>query len=117
MTSWHVEEEPARRTVHSASTTIDEIVEFAPSMASRFETAATACDHLEIGAALDDLLQQFADPLLQAVVGSGENITARTSEVIDAIVGADLTMAADAERAVYSVPTPPEAGPGAQEAG
>lgn len=111
MTDWHVDEEPALSTVSTAKSEIDEIVEFAPTMTTRFESAATACDHLEIGSALDDLLQQVADPLLQAVAGSGDNICSATSEVIGAILNADLTMAADAEEDIYTIPSAPAAGP------
>ena len=114
MTNWHVDEEPARSTVRTATSEIDEIVEFAPTMTTRFESAATACDHLEIGSAIDDLLQQVADPLLQAVAGSGNNICSSTSELINAIVNADLTMAADAEADIYTIPEAPAAGPQAE---
>jgi predicted nucleotidyltransferase len=110
VTYWQVEEKLARGTVRSARSDIDEIVEFAPTMTTRFEAAVTACDHLEIGSALDDVLLQCADPLLQAVVGSGGNICSGTTELINAIVDADLTMAADAEREVYSIPDAPAAG-------
>lgn len=103
---WEVEVGPARGIVTNAQAEVDRLQLQEQTLINAFTEAATACDHLDIGQALDALLHDFAGPLLQAARGAGTSITGQTGKAIDAYVQADEKMALDAEEAIHTVPRP-----------
>ena len=101
---WEISVESARTIVSDAREDAERLQGQEDALIRSFTDAAMACDHLDIGAALDSLLHDFAGPLLQAARGAGLSITGQTGKAIEAYVSADETMAERAENAVDLIP-------------
>ncbi|MEE1621787.1 DUF6507 family protein [Zafaria sp. Z1313] len=101
---WDIQVAAARGVVTLAKADVDRLEAQETALTTSFEEAATACDHLDIGDALDSVLSGFAGPLLQSARNAGYSICGNTGLAIDAYVAGDDDMAADAETAIHSVP-------------
>ncbi|GAA4381899.1 DUF6507 family protein [Paeniglutamicibacter cryotolerans] len=101
---WEVSVSEAQKIVGYAADDIERLKRQSDSLVSSFSASATACNHLDIGDALDSLLHDFAGPLLEAALGAGRSITGQTGKAIQAYEDADATMAAAAENAVDLIP-------------
>lgn len=106
---WNINVGTAKSIVGKAQADVDLLEGKKTSLTTSFTEAAAACDHLEIGQALDGLLGDFLGPLLEAGQNAGNSICGNTVSTINAYESADGTMAEDAESAIYAIPTPPSA--------
>ncbi|WP_372698991.1 DUF6507 family protein [Arthrobacter sp. JSM 101049] len=106
---WKINVGTATSIVGNAQDDVDMLEGKEVALTTSFTEAATACDHIEIGGALDGLLSGFLGPLLAAGRNAGNSICGNTLATINAYNSADGIMAGDAEKAIYSVPTPPSA--------
>lgn len=102
---WDINTGAAGGVVVAAQGDVDRLTAQETALTTAFEEAATACDHLDIGDALNSLLGDFAGPLLQSAKNAGNSICGHTSEAINAYIQGDESMAEDAEHAIHSVPT------------
>lgn len=105
--AWEVDVPTATFIVGKAQDDVDLLKDQETALTTSFTEAATACDHIEIGDALNGLLSEFLGPLLEAGKNAGNSICGNALASIDAYSDADGKMADDAESAIYSVPTPP----------
>lgn len=106
---WNIDVGTATSIVNKAQDDVDRLKGKETALTTSFTEAATACDHIEIGGALDGLLGEFLGPLLEAAKNAGNSICGNTQETVNAYNDANGNMADDAERAIYSIPTPPNA--------
>lgn len=106
---WKIDVGTATSIVGNAQDDVDLLEGKKTSLTTSFTEAAAACDHLEIGQALDGLLGEFLGPLLEAGHNAGNSICGNTLATVNAYDSADGTMAENAETAIYAIPTPPSA--------
>lgn len=103
---WEIAVGPAQAIVATAQADVELLTAQENELINSFTDAAAACDHLDIGDALNGLLEGFAGPLLQAAHGAGLSVAGHTGQAIDAYVLADEDMASEAEQAIAAVPRP-----------
>ncbi|RZU63490.1 DUF6507 family protein [Zhihengliuella halotolerans] len=102
--TWEVHPGNARGVVTRTESEIERLEKKDTPLINRFEAAAEACDHLDIGDALDTLLSDFAGPVLTQARNSGLYFCGKTREAIKGFVDGDEEMAVEAERAIYTMP-------------
>lgn len=83
---WDINTGAAGGVVVAAQGDVDRLTAQETALTTAFEEAATACDHLDIGDALNSLLGDFAGPLLQSAKNAGNSICGHTSEAINAYI-------------------------------
>ncbi|MDN5813562.1 MAG: DUF6507 family protein [Arthrobacter sp.] len=105
---WKVSVVTANSIVDKAQGEVDDFEGQETKLNTAFNEAATACDHLEIGEALDGLLGEFLGKLLESGKNAGYSICGNTKASIGAYADAHWEMAADAEAEIYSIPAPPK---------
>lgn len=104
ITGWMVDPERTRGVITTALGRIDELPGCADDMAMAFSEAVAACDHMDIGAALDSVLAAYVSPLLDASHRAGNHVLAQLEEAVRAYEDADAQMGHDALEQLRSVP-------------
>lgn len=104
ITGWTVDPEGARGVITKALGHIDELPGCADGMVTAFSEAATACDHVAIGTALDRVLETFVSPLFDASYTAGNHVLAQLEEAVRAYVESDAQMGQDALDLMGAIP-------------